>query len=210
MARDVKCESGGERLFYERLDDLREVMIYQEQPLKVELPGKKWPYHPDAFVVFVDGRCFVAEVKPVDDMSLFSTIVKFNALAAKCASEGVGIFLGNATTAVQELLRADPGERLRRAVLDRVSGGSMDVDEWNALHAKLRAPLASLRSVVLQEGLCFERPFRVRDATAWERDEIEQFGRRFAGDVRSLPPPRVTNRAATAGFSHAAPIRGLM
>lgn len=195
MLRDVRCESKTEREFFSKLDGLPEVLWFHEQATRVEyrMNGSVRRYYPDTVVALRNGHVFVAEVKVCNDLALYETICKLNALAQWAHARGRGVFLGNASAAVGDFVNQDVPQYLRAAVLTACkNGGGMSGDDWRTIrHRSMRRHGRipnCLQSLVLNERLVITKaPFNVRRATPAEEKEIEAFVRLFETTAGVFP-----------------------
>lgn len=195
MAREVRCESGVERSFFSQLDALPEVLWFHEQApkLKYEMHGRVRDYYPDALVALRNGFVFIAEVKTVGDFALYETICKLNALAARAHADGRGVFLGNDSCAIGDVIRGDVPRVVRAAVLSACRGPSgMSANRWRDLrqwsNSRYGIRSTALQTLALKERLVItERPFNVRPGTPDEETQIDAFVERFGTRTSLLP-----------------------
>lgn len=182
MPRVVRCESKTERAFYSELDGLRNVLWFQEQPLKVRysFEGVRKTYCPDTLVALTTGRCFVAEVKEPIGVALFETICKMNGLGSVADDSGFGIFLGDHRSTVVDFLTQEEDVESKRAVLSACDRGGMRSEEWKSIYTRFGVRATSLNAIAFQERLVVTKtPFFVRRGRPDEERSIETFVERF-------------------------------
>jgi hypothetical protein len=195
MLRPVRCESGVEKAFFSKLDELTEVLWFHEQAEQVRYSfhGKVRRYHPDALVALGNGHLFVVEVKDARELAAYQTICKVNALIEWAHACGRGVFLGNDSSTVGDFIGMDVPRRLRDAVLTACSRPSgMSRDEWKRIaqtsQRDYSLPPSWLQALVLDERLVLTKPpFNVRLAKPAEEREIDLFVRRFETTADVLP-----------------------
>ena len=194
MRRPVRCDSTFEKAFYSGLDELPQVLWFQEQAPKVKYAylGESKDYFPDVLVALTNGHVFVAEVKSRGDFGLFQTICKVNALVEAAHADGRGVFLGNADSIVGDLLSAGVRRALRAAVLTACrSTAGMSGPEWKRIRTWFDVPTHALVPLVLAERLVVTQdPYCVRRASTEEAKEIDAFTGLFESLAPVLPLPR--------------------
>ncbi len=95
LERNVFYESKLEERFFKLLERSTGVYAYCEQPftLSFEINGKGYRYTPDVLLQLEDGRCLVAEIKPLMDMVIREVQTKFQQLHEYCREQGWGVIL---------------------------------------------------------------------------------------------------------------------
>jgi len=101
MCRNVIYESVLEKNFYKLLEQSDDVMLYQEQPVKIpyEKLGKNSWYHPDVMVVLDDYRAIIVEIKSVNDIDLDNNLDKLHSLKRYCTTKGYGMLVTDGNSA---------------------------------------------------------------------------------------------------------------
>lgn len=202
MQRPVRCESGLERAFFSKLDELAEVLWFHEQAPKVkyEMHGRIRNYYPDALVALRNGHVFAVEVKQSRNFALYETVCKLNGLTEWAHGRGYGVFLGNGSRAVGDFIHEQTPRRFRAAVLTACKGRSgMSTDAWRTIRqwfTRHGTPSTWLQTVALDERLVItEGPFNVRRATPAEAKQIDLFVERFESRASVLPLCRARSAA---------------
>lgn len=92
MQRDFYHRSGYEKTVYELLDSWNEVLAYDVEPFNIPYihEGEVHQYKPDIFVVFIDDRKEIWEIKPSNQTSLQKNKDKWVAARAACDARGWG------------------------------------------------------------------------------------------------------------------------
>ena len=88
--QQMHYRSGFECEVYECLEQMKEVMSYQVEPLKVQYSfmGEIHEYNPDLKIFFDDGRTEIWEIKPSNQTHLPKNLAKWQACQQHCDSRG--------------------------------------------------------------------------------------------------------------------------
>ncbi len=126
LNRAVEYESALELDFLLRLEQIKEVTFYQEQPFKVlyELDGRNSVYYPDILFVLGDGRGVVVEIKPVFKMALQANLIKWAALKKFCIEKGLGMLITDGRYTIQQIQDHEVDPKFANAVLSSICKGS--------------------------------------------------------------------------------------
>ena len=210
MCRVVHCESNVERRFFEKLDALPDVLWFHEQASRLPylLHGRSRNHVPDAVVALTNGHVFVVEVKMKHHLGFFSTICKANALTELAHRNGHGVFLGDSSASVGDVLKQDIPRLARAAILTAVKKDrSISSEEWSHLREHLRITRAEVQPLLFRERLVMTQdPFAIRRANAEEGREIDAFVERFESVAPVLPlSARAAKRPAADASERARP-----
>jgi hypothetical protein len=216
MPRRVWCESEVERRFFARLDGMKEVLWFQEQPLSIryKLNGKRRTYYPDALAVFTDGTSVLIEIKPAQRLVDFENIVKYAAMLERCESEGWGTFIGNARMSFRSLIQHQFKPLLLPALRTELKTREISSEWLKWLKGIMGVSTADVNAAFLKLGLVVESsPFIARIARPGEGAVIDSVLRYF-GDattqsaesdrVRRIHPPTQSEAASRVGITTAA------
>ena len=208
MKRSVWCESEVERRFFSRLDQMREVLYYQEQPLSIRYKLNKQPrtYHPDALVVFTDGTSVLTEVKQTRQLVDFENIVKYAAMLERCEAEGWGAFIGDCDEHLKAIVHHKLNRRLNALIRTELKSREISGEWLKRIKERMSVKARDVNAAFLQLELVVESsPFRARQAQPKERAAIAKVLRYFGKEWSKLPASgtrsRASNRAMEAEAS---------
>jgi hypothetical protein len=216
MGRTVWCESQTEHRFFSYLDQMPEVIYYQEQPVSIRYTkNKRWhSYHPDVLVSFRDGRSVLVEVKPCIPLVNFDNIIKYDAMSQRCEAEGWGAFIGDDRISMRRLLNHRFRPALATALRTELKRRAITLEKLTTIKAGMNLNALDVNAAFLQLRLVVEsKPFLVRHAEPGEIAAIERVLRYF-GLKEPVAPisapaqqtdyvPRSTARRAAANRTRA-------
>jgi hypothetical protein len=135
LARLVQFESLLELHVLRQLELEPRVVGYVEQPMTIayQLDEEMHDYTPDAIVQLDDGRAFVIEAKPREQLGQFTNILKWARLARHCETVGVGFWVGSPQQSLTEHCRLQPDPETRELVLAELERGPVTGDDYRAL-----------------------------------------------------------------------------
>lgn len=210
MGRPVFCESGLEATFGQALDQLPEVLWYQEQPTPVdyEFRGQTHYYTPDFVVAFVNGSATLVEVKINGyEFALDRNMAKWAAAIQYCKNRGLGFFVGNNRVSLTAALNWPVDDGLDRALLQRLSDSPIGWADLKSIQARQGKRNTEIAVAALRLGLVMHGSSRsLRLASADEHKETLEitgfFGpvneRSGAGGHPMSDQPRAFSRSVAA------------
>lgn len=178
MRRHVMCDSSTERDFFRKLERLPYVMWYQEQPesIQYQFKGSSRRYTPDARIIYSDGRSVLVEVKQGNELGLYTNVAKWTAMAAACEQRGFGVYIGDQSSSLRDVIERDAAAALEQALLSRISKAPVTWSDYKQLRAECDGSRGDLPAIVLRHRLVLSlRPFCVRAASAAEEKLYEAF-----------------------------------
>lgn len=164
MSKEVQYESQLELDFLMRLEELEEVIFYQEQPFAISYKEgeKENSYYPDVFVLLKDGRGIVVEIKPVFRMALHKNLVKWSALRRFCNEMGIGILVTDGRHAIQQIQQQAINRSFAKAVSESLQHGPLSWKEYKEIKGKYNVNRNDFLALVLRKRLVWElNPFRL-------------------------------------------------
>ncbi len=158
LNRAIQYESQMELDFLLQLEQLEEVVYYQEQPFRIpyNYEGKKWDYYPDLLFVLSDGRGVVVEIKPVFKMALRKNLVKWSALRRFCHDRGLGILVTDGRYSIQQVQRRDVNTGFEKAILASLERGPLSWREYKGIRDKYDVNRSDFLALVLQNRLVWK------------------------------------------------------
>lgn len=162
MNREVQYESMIEFTFLLRLEELPEVVLYQEQPFVVPYQqGERTRcYYPDVLFVLQDGRGIVVEIKPVFQMALHKNLIKWSALRQFCRKEGFGLLVTDGRYAIQEVQHRHINPDFVTAMRTALLRGPLSWHEYREIRDRYDVSRDEFIALILNERLIWElNPF---------------------------------------------------
>jgi DNA-binding CsgD family transcriptional regulator len=158
MNRTVQYESQLELNFLLQLEQLEEVVFYQEQPFRIPYnhDGETWDYYPDLLFILSDGRGIVVEIKPVFKMALRENLTKWSALRKFCNDKGLGILVTDGRYSIQQVQRRDVDPGFEKAVLTSLQRGPLSWREYKEIRDKYDVNRNDFLALVLQNRLVWK------------------------------------------------------
>lgn len=158
MNRAVEYESETELDFLLRLEQLDEVVFYQEQPFKIpyELDSQKCVYYPDILFVLKDGRGVVVEIKPIFKMALQENLIKWAALRKFCAKNGLGILITDGRYSIQQVQRQEVKPEFANAVLASLRQGPLSWIQYKDIRDKYNVSRNEFLALILKNRLVWK------------------------------------------------------
>lgn len=162
LRRLVQYESNLEMSFLLCLDGLDEVVIYQEQPIKIEyeFEGDRFLYYPDILLVLKNGKAIVVEIKPVFKMGLKRNLNKWTALKLYCHQHGFGLLVTDGRYTIQQIQKHKVKLNFANAVLNKLQQGSIGWSEYREIKEQFCPSRNDFIALVLNNKLVWKlNPF---------------------------------------------------
>lgn len=165
MGKEVQYESLLELQFLLKLEKLKEVVFYQEQPFVIsyELDGLRRNYYPDVFFVIEGGRGVAVEVKPRYQMGLYENIIKWAALRKFCVQNGWGYLITDGNRSIQTLQQHEYSVEFQTALmtaLENSRDGTLNWPEYRRIRDQYSATWSDFLAVILKNELIWSlQPF---------------------------------------------------
>ena len=165
MSREVQYESLLEMHFLLKLEQIKEIVLYQEQPFAIpyELDGILRTYYPDVFFVIEDGRGVVVEVKPRYQMALHENLTKWSALQKYCVQNGWGQLVTDGSRPIQKLQQHEFAVEFQTALLmalENSRDGTLSWAGYRSIRDQHQATWSDFLAVILKNGLVWSlQPF---------------------------------------------------
>lgn len=165
MCRDVHYESFLELQFLLRLEKVKDVVLYQEQPFVIpyELDGIPRTYYPDIFFIIEDGRGIVVEIKPRYQMALYENLAKWSALYKYCVQNGWGLLVTDGTRVFQKFQQHKFPAEFQTALLmalENSRDGTLSWKEYRTIKDQYNITWDDFIAVILQNRLIWRlQPF---------------------------------------------------
>jgi hypothetical protein len=173
LARLVQFESLLELHILRQLDLDPRIVGYVEQPMTIayQLDEETHEYTPDVMVQLDDGRAFVIEAKPREQLGDFTNVLKWSSLSRHCQALGLGFWVGSPQRSLVEHRRLQPDPVKRELVLTEVRDASASGDDYRALVQLVG--FEELGLIVTQEHLEWRAGMHVRQAEETGRDAMK-------------------------------------
>lgn len=208
MGRDVLCDSGLEASFAQALDQLPEVLYYQEQPSPIdyEFDGGPHRYYPDFLVAFVDKRSALIEVK-INGYKFAQdrNVTKWAAAIRYCRTAGRGFFVGNSRVSLAGALKWPAAAEIDRDSLPDLAT-TLGWDELKALQGRLGMTNTEMAIALLKLGLVQDESTQAfRWASGAEQADIFEIMDFCGALIDSKPVRRLAVSRSVAASSSSNP-----
>lgn len=154
--RLVEYESELEHDFFQRLEQVDEVLYYQEQPLEIPYTyeGKNYLYFPDVLVILKDRKVVVVEIKPIFGMALHINLVKWTALKKYCNSNGFGFLVTDGKYAIQQIMHHEVNPSFSKKVFEQIAKlGKLSWQEYRKIRDEYSPSRNDFVALVLKNRL---------------------------------------------------------
>lgn len=179
--RLIEYASDLERVLLRHLDADPRVHSLQEQGLRIPYVIDEEPhdYYPDAVVRLGDGRVFVMEIKPPENLGEYEQWLKWSSAARACAAHGYGLYIGGPTRSILDHYRIAPNPERRDFITSFVREGPVAGQEYRALAEMVSANELGLTATA---ELLDWRPKRrrIRQGEGADHDEVRRLWRLIA------------------------------
>jgi DNA-binding CsgD family transcriptional regulator len=168
MGKEVQYESYLELQFLLKLEETKEVVLYQEQPLIIPYAsnGRSRNYYPDILFLFEDGKRVVVEIKPRYQMALHENLIKLSALRQFCIQNGWGLLVTDGKITIQKLQHHAFSVDFQTKLIEAISnskGGSISWREYKIIRDQYNATLGDFVAVILKNKLIWSlQPFVIK------------------------------------------------
>jgi len=165
MFRDVQYESHLELQFLLKLEQAKDIVFYQEQPLVIpyQLEGLARNYYPDVFFAFEDGRGVVVEIKPRYQMALYENLTKWSALYTFCLQNGWGLLVTDGRRPFQQFQQYEIPVEFQTALLSALvnsDDGTISWKEYRNIRDQHNATWNDFLALILKNRLIWTlQPF---------------------------------------------------
>jgi hypothetical protein len=135
QGRMVEYSSDLERSLLRHLDADARIHSFQEQGLRIPyvIDGQAHDYYPDAIVRLQDGRVFVMEIKPTENLGEYDNWLKWASAARFCAAHGYGLYIGSPRRSILEQYRTEPDPEARDFITGLVDERAVVGQNYTAL-----------------------------------------------------------------------------
>ena len=155
LRRMVQYESQLEMRFLARLEELDQVVFYQEQPCAISYRSgtQERLYYPDVLLSLQDGRILIVEVKPVFQMALHDNIAKWDVLKVYSDREGFGTMVTDGRLTLQQIYQHSIKPGYEEAVLEEVEHGPISWQKYLSIRDHFQPGRRDFAAVIIQNRL---------------------------------------------------------
>jgi hypothetical protein len=170
MSREVQYESYMELLFLLKLEQAKDIVLYQEQPVVIpyQIEGQTRKYYPDVFFVFEDGRGVLVEIKHRYQMALYENLAKWSALYKSCLQGGCGLLVTDGKRPFQKLQHHEYLVEFQTALLAALANaqdGTLSWKEYRNIRDQYNATWDDFIAIILKHRLVWNlQPFVLKRA----------------------------------------------
>ncbi|CAN5478871.1 hypothetical protein BH10CYA1_BH10CYA1_56820 [soil metagenome] len=168
MQRGVQYESTLELDFFTQLEQVDQVIWYQEQPFGIpySCDGSERTYYPDVLIALRADRYVVVEIKPCFWMPLRINRLKWDALNKYCAENGLGVLITDGHRSIQEAKNRSVNVQFASEILNRLKLKCLTWREYKEIAQRHNASSAEFVALVLHAKLNWSLcPFQLSGAT---------------------------------------------
>ena len=198
----IEYSSDLERVILRHLAVDTRIHSLREQPLRIPyvLDGQPHDYYPDAIVRLHDGRVFVMEIKPPENLGEFDGWLKWATLARYCATRGYGLYVGSPKRSIIDHYRIAPDTEAREFINAVIREGAVTGQEYKALLSLVGPEELGLTATADNLDWRTNRS-RVRHAQGADHDEARRFWRLvgMCADKRRADQSSEANPASVGG-----------
>jgi hypothetical protein len=158
LSKLIQYESGLEMNFLIYLENIDEVIFYQEQPAKIfyEFDGNSSFYYPDCLFVLKNGRAIITEIKPVFKMALRENLAKWSALKAYCNEHGLGLLITDGKYTIQQIQRHKVKPDFADFILEKLREGNMNWVEYKKIKEQFNPSRDDFIALILKNRLIWK------------------------------------------------------
>lgn len=165
LKRDVQYESALEHDFFRCVEQVEDVLFYQEQPVAIaySVGDTEHAYYPDLLLILDDGRGVVVEIKPVFHMALEKNLIKWRALRKFCAETGLGLLVTDGRRSIQHVQRHKVKPEFESSVLSALQDGPLFWSEYRTIKNRFEPGRDDFVALILRHRLKWQLgPFILR------------------------------------------------
>jgi len=163
--RDIQFESGLELNFIKMLEEIKDVVFYWDQPVKIPYwrNKHKGTYTPDFGIYLKSGEFILAEIKDLPGMLDHRVQLKTEALMNFCHSRGFGLLLTDGKNSVDKLMKIKMNRKLEKEILASLDKSILRKKECMEIMKKCNATQNELLKTIIRNKLRFKPyPFKLQ------------------------------------------------
>ncbi len=163
--RNIQYESGLELSFIQKLEEMKKVKFYFDQPIQIKyLRGRhKDRYTPDFGIYLNTGEFIIAEVKDLPGMLNHRVQLKTEALLKFCYHKGFGLLLTDGVNSVNKIKKIKCNRILEKEILSYLDEGILRKRECNEILKNCNATNNELLKIILKHNLKYKPfPFKLQ------------------------------------------------
>ena len=155
LERLIQYESNLEMTFLLYLENLDDVIFYQEQPLRIfyKSEDRSGFYYPDFLFIMKNGNGVVTEIKPIFQMALQKNLDKWSALKAYCSQQRLGLLVTDGRYSIQQIMQHRTKPDFSDYVLNKLRQGNMNWTEYKKIKKQFNPSRDDFVSLVLTNRL---------------------------------------------------------
>lgn len=166
--RWIQYESGLELNFIMQLEQMKNVLFYYEQPVRISYRrgSKKQMYTPD-FGLYLDTKEFVlVEIKDLTSMLEDRVQLKVEALMDFCSKKGFGLLFFDGRYTFDRLLKIKNNRKLEKAIMEALDTSVLRKKQCDEIIKNCNSTHNELLKVIIRQGLRFKAfPFKLQSGS---------------------------------------------
>lgn len=163
--RWIQYESGLELNFIKQLEQMKNVLFYFEQPVRISYRrGKRKQFYTPDFGIYLDTKEFVlVEIKDLTSMLEDKVQLKIEALLKFCSKKGFGLLFFDGKHTFDTLLKIKNNRKLEKAVIGAMNRNVLRKNQYDEIAKECKSTHNELLKVVVKHGLKFKAyPFKLQ------------------------------------------------
>lgn len=161
----IQHESELELKFFEKLEKMKKVLFYWEQPIQASYWRGKRKSHttPDAGIILDNLKVIIVEVKPLSGMLDYKVQLKVEGLLKFCAETGCGFLLTDGKDTLDKIRKVKCNLKLEKAILKSIDNSVLYKRECNEILKKCNASQNELLKIIFKHNLKYRSfPFKLQ------------------------------------------------
>lgn len=186
--RWIQYESGLELKFITQLEELKNVLFYYEQPVKIPYRrGKrKQTYTPDFGIYLTTNEFVLVEIKDLPSMLENKVQMKAEALIKFCSKKGFGLLFFDGKHTFDKLLKLKNNRLLEKAILKAIDNNVLRKAQYQEIMKTCHSTANELWKVIIKHNLKFTLfPFKLQHGNRnklFRQVFVEKIRYKYSGD----------------------------
>lgn len=163
--KDIQHESGLEKDFLTKLERMKKVLFYWEQPVMVPYwRGRIKSFTtPDVGVIFDNLQVVIVEIKPLSGMLDYKVQMKVEGLLKFCAENGCGFLLTDGTNTLDTIRKIKCNRKLEKEILTALEDTVLRKKQCKEIMERCNATQNELLKIIFKHNLRYKPfPFKLR------------------------------------------------
>lgn len=157
--RWIQYESGLELNFIKQLEQMKNVLFYFEQPVRIPYwRGRRKQFYTPDFGIYLDTKEFVlVEIKDLPSMLEDKVQMKIEALLDFCYNKGFGLLFFDGKYTFDKLLKNKNNRQLEKAILKALHNNILRKKQCHEIMKQCDSTQHDLFKIIIKHSLKFKR-----------------------------------------------------